>query len=343
MSDYFSSNLKKLALHYSQKQIAEDTGMSPASITNYISGVSEPSMYFLTQLKNAYNIDLDTFLFQDLSDIQIKTDLQESVKRFGGNYLIYYYDSSFYKGANNVYTKNALNYGIVSVFYDPDAVYENSLNCYALFLLERKEAEDIVKVLNQLKNPKQIKTYYANLNDKYEGSLSVNNSHIFIRLKNLSHEDEVFLILNNPPSRKTYIGGIATVNSISRGREHMPCIQYAIFTRYTLTITDGEIYNLLTLNTPDIGIDLETEQLIKLFKSLYIDPQNNLNLTDYQKKRIIEESLKNTLNELLENNVFRYAKISDMEDDKYYRIIKEEMLNEWKYIRLQKTIWPNYS
>ncbi len=137
------------------------------------------------------------------------------------------------------------------------------------------------------------------------------------------------MILNNPPSNKKYIGGMSTVNSISHGREHMPCIQYGIMSRYSLNITDGEIYNLLTLNTPEVSIDLDVEQLIKLFKTLYIESSDaSINLTDYQKKKIVEESVKNTLEELLETNVFKFAKVSDMEDDRYYRIIKEEMFNE---------------
>ncbi len=329
MQTYFSSNLKKLAQQYSQKQIAEDTLMSPASITNYINQTSEPSMYFLMQLKKVYNINIDDFLFKDLNPNSGKDVTERNHQRFGGNYLIYYYDSSPYKGSSNLYTKNAINYGIISITEDGKLLGQNNLAAYGQFLLNRKEAEETLALLNKFTTAKDIKAYYENLSDKYVGNISLTNSHIFLSLKNQEHEDEVFMILNSPPSGKTYIGGIATVNSISRGREHMPCIQYSILSRYVLKITDGELYNLLTLHVPDINIDLDVEQLIKLFKSLFLNnTDTTMNLTEYQKKRIVEESLKNTLAELMESNIFRFAKISEMEDDKYYRIIKEEMLNE---------------
>lgn len=327
MKNYFNSNLKKLAEKYSQKQIALDTGMSPASINNYINKGSEPSLFFLSQLKKSYDLNLDEFLFTDLVSLENKSGNAELAKRFGGNFLIYYYDTSFYKGSSNFYTKNAINYGIISVFSDPQA-RGASLTAYALFLLEKKEAEEVLKALNSMKNAREIKNYYQNLSDKYEGALSANYDHIFIRLKSPQHKDEAFIILNNPPSRKSYVGGVGTVNSISRGREHMPCVQYSILSRYALSVTEGELYNLLTLNNPEINVDLQVEQLIKLFHSLYVENQNNLSLTNYQKMRIIEESLKNTLSGLLETNIFRFAKISDMEDDQYYRLIKEEFINE---------------
>ncbi len=329
MENYFSSNLKKLAAKYSQKQIAEDTLMSPASITNYINQVSEPSMFFLTQLKKAYKITIDDFLFKELSFSGDSNLLSHDYSRFIGNYIVYYYDTSPYKGSSNVNTKNALNYGVISVFNSSDIALDNKLFAYGQFLLNRKEAEEVLKNLNKNMNERYIQKYYGTLADKYEGNVNVSSAHIFINLKNNDKQDECFMILNNPPSNKKYIGGIATVNSIARGREHMPCIQYSIISEYVLNITDGEIYNLLSLNVPEINIDLEVEQLIKLFKTLYLTSGETLiNLNEYQKKRVLEESFRKSLEELIDNNMFRFAKISDMEDDKYYRLIKEEMLNE---------------
>ena len=66
-ANYFSSNLRRLAEEYSQKKIAEDTKVSPASINNYINKDSEPSIYFLMALKKAYGINIDDFLFKPLS------------------------------------------------------------------------------------------------------------------------------------------------------------------------------------------------------------------------------------------------------------------------------------
>lgn len=327
MENYFSINLKKLAQQQTQKSIALKTGVSQSSITNYINNTSEPSLNFLMQLKEHYGINIDDFLLKNLT-FNNSSLLNTYNERFIGNYIIYYYDTSAYKGNSNVYTKNALNYGLVSICYDSSATDSNKLAAYGQFLLNRKTAEETLNTLNALSDKNAVKSYYNNLEDHYCGEINIQNNHLFISLANNNKQDACFMILNNPPSGKSYIGGIATVNSISRGREHMPCIQYSIISKYVLNITDGEVYNLLTLDTPEINIDLNIEQLIKLFKSLYINSnESNIMLNDYQKKRILEESVKDTLHELLETNVFKYAKISDMEDDKYYRIIKEQMLN----------------
>ena len=61
-----------------------------------------------------------------------------------------------------------------------------------------------------------------------------------------------------------------------------------------------------------------------LFKRLYSD--NNeiaLSLSENQKNAIIQNKLEYHFNEILQANMFRFAKISNKEDDKIYKLIKE--------------------
>ena len=48
---------------------------------------------------------------------------------------------------------------------------------------------------------------------------------------NSNKDDEVYFIFNNPPSVEKYIGGLGTINSVSRGREHNPCVQFIILSK----------------------------------------------------------------------------------------------------------------
>ena len=48
-------------------------------------------------------------------------------------------------------------------------------------------------------------------------------------------------------------------------------------------------------------------------------------LEEYQKVKIIENCVENLMRELIDANVFRYAKVSNSEDDDFYRLIKSEM------------------
>ena len=263
--NYFSKNLKRLAEMYSQKKIAEDTKVSPASINNYINKDSEPSIYFLMQLKNAYGINIDDFLFKPIAGAQKQELLPDGYERFVGNYMIYHYDTSAYKGRVFTYAKNTLSYGVVSIYEDNDELVVKSL-----FISNRREAEKMLNTINAFKDKQELIDFYKSQeNYKYEGNLVYSNTQLFMYLVNYDKNDRSLMIFNNPPSTKDYIGGIGTVNSVSRGREHMPCIQHILITRNILSIPDGEIYNLLALDEPDVNLDVETNELIKLFKNLY--------------------------------------------------------------------------
>ena len=63
----FQKNLKTLANKYTQKYIAECTGFSQASINNYLTKTSEPSIQFLVALKNAFGICVDDFFFGEVN------------------------------------------------------------------------------------------------------------------------------------------------------------------------------------------------------------------------------------------------------------------------------------
>lgn len=320
--NFFVHNLKALSMLYSQKKLAQDTGFSPASINNYLNKDSEPSVKFLLKLKNAYGINIDDFLTKEVNfDKQSnQVVIEDTFKRFVGDYVLYYYDTNVYKGRVS-YSTNILKYGILSVFSEGDG---QSLRAKACFFGSRREAEDSLRKLNSLKTENLKLDFYSKLLEVYDGKLELSNLQIFISLKSDRDKDQCLVILNNPPSNNKYIGGLGTVNSVSRGREQMPCIQFIILSRSALRMPDGEIYQMLALGTSEVSVHNESEQLINLFKTLYIENKDNPNqLNEYQKKRIIEDSLSNTLIDVIEANMFRFAKVSNMEDDSYFRLIRE--------------------
>lgn len=314
MDNFFQDNLKELASKTSQNELAKKTGFSTASISGYISGKSEPSLKFLLALKENFNIDIDSFITQKLSENITKTSSVVEDK-FLGNYIVYYYDSSIYKGKASNLSKNTLRYGVISVFK------QNSDIKVLASLMKSKENTILLKErLEDARTVEEIVDIYSG-EDAYTGSIESTTTQVFIYIKNTNNNDQGLIILNNPPSNKTYIGGLGTVNSVSRGREHMPCVQFMIVSRYVLQIPDGEIYNLLALGMAEVNVKNETEQLYKLFQNL---SENADSLTEYQRLKIFEDSLSSTLLDLIDANMFRFAKVSGMEDDNYYRIIRDE-------------------
>lgn len=318
--DNFLNNLKCLTEVFSQKDIAQKTGFSASSINNYLSGKSQPSAMFLLKLKEAYKIDIDQFMTAKIDKENfMKQNL--SYRKFFGNYIVYYYNSSAYKGKVGSYNYDILTFGVISIIDDKDISSPKGTLASGIFMLTRMEAEKYLKVLDSFNGDvEKIKSFYSSFSNSYFGNLEQNTTQLFISLKN--NNDQCLIILNNPPSSKKYRGGLGTVNSISRGREHVPCVQYILLSNVSFKVPDGEIYNILSLGVSDINIKNETKELIELIKNLYLSSKPT-GLSEYQQRKIVEDSIENIVQNAVDANLFRFAKVSNMEDDQYYRLIKD--------------------
>ena len=316
MINRFQENLKKLAKRYTQKYIAEKTNFSQSSINNYLSGSSEPSMQFLIALKEAFGISIDGFLFSNFEDYD-----NMPYDKFVGNYIVYYYNNNSYKGEVNVNVTNTLNYGVISILKERDL--DNHGIVYATFVQGRAEASKLLKEVNQVKTSTEIIDIISKSKYLYKGRVNISNQIISIELKDKDNGDFSYILLNNPPSKTEYIGGIGTVNSVSRGREHNPCVQYIIISRKIIEKPDGELYNCLKLDNYIVKLDFAIDDILSLFKRLYVEKNEiSIDLSDNQKRAIIQNKLDYHFYDLLEANTFRFAKVSNKEDDTVYRLIR---------------------
>ncbi len=323
----FNNNLKHLmdTHNINQKKLSTLTRLSTASVNNYVKNLTVPSVQFLMELKKVFKVSVDDMLFRDLrnekaSDVKAPVGVNAKLDKFEGTYLLYFYNSSEYKGKVSAYSKSTLKYGVMSIVRSG----KGNLKVFCNFIKYRDEAENLKEVLDSTEKSEK-EAVHSDHSQFYVGSIELGDGQIFIYIKSNELADQCIIILNNPPSNKTYVGGLGTSNSVSRGREHMPCIQFIILSRSILKIPDGEIYNLLSLGVTDVNVEIEAEQLISLFKNLYINDMNlKENLTEFQKKKIFENSLNSILIDLIDANMFRFAKVSNKEDDDYYRIIKGE-------------------
>lgn len=312
----FQKNLKILTGKYTQKYIADCTGFSQSSINNYLTKNSEPSIQFLIALKNAFGICLDDFLF---SDIDVSNEV--SYDRFIGNYIVYYYNNNSYKGEVHVNLSNTLNYGVISVLKEKSL--DKNVVVYATFVKSRSEATKILKEVNKTSSEK-IKNIYESTNNMYRGGISTTEQTIFIDLANNTNGDQSFIILNNPPTKNEYVGGVGTVNSVARGREHNPCVQFIIMSKKLIDKPDGEIYECLKFDDYTVNLEFAVKDVVDLFKRLYMDKNDiSTTLTEVQKNAIIQNKLEYHFNDTIQANMFRFAKISNKEDDKIFKLIKE--------------------
>ena len=313
----FQNNLKKLTSKYSQKYIAEKTGFSQSSINNYITKNSEPSIQFLVALKNAFGICVDDFLF---SEINTQEDI--SYDRFIGNYFVYYFNNGYYKGEVHANINNTLTYGVISILKEQSL--DNNVKVYGTFTKDKKEATKLLASINRIEDSAKILQEHKKYKNTYLGELFTNEQSLFIELSNKLNGDHTFMIFNNPPSIANYIGGVGTINTIARGREHNPCVQYIIMSKKLIDKPDGELYRCLQFNDYKVNLDYTIEDLVNLFKRLYVENNDiSLTLTENEKKIILQNKIEFHFNEIMQANSFRFAKISNKEDDLIYKLIKE--------------------
>lgn len=313
----FQKNLKVLAGEYTQKYIAEKTGFSQSSINNYLTKSSEPSIQFLIALKNAFGICIDDFLFSE-----IETDKEQDFDRFIGNYLVYYYNNNSYKGEVHTNIANTLNYGVISVVKERD-LHSNVL-VYGEFMKDKTDAIKILKKVNSVKTSEEIINIHKSSGNYYKGNLTTNRQSIYFDLHNKFNGDQCYMIFNNPPSNTKYVGGVGTVNTMARGREHNPCVQFIILSKNIIDRPDGEIYDFLKFDDINVNLDYAIKDLVDLFKRMFAENNEiSSTLTENQKIAILQNKIEYHFNEILEANVFRFAKISNKEDDVIYKLIKE--------------------
>ena len=313
----FQKNLKVLTDKYTQKYIADRTGFSQSSINNYLTKSSEPSIQFLIALKNAFGICLDDFLFSD-----IDTTTEVSYDRFIGNYIVYYYNNNSYKGEVHTNLTNTLNYGVISVIKEKDL--DKNVIVYGEFMKDKTEAIRILKKLNSATKAEELLAIHRSSQNYYKGNLTTTEQSIYFDLYNKFNGDQCSMIFNNPPSNSRYLGGVGTVNTMARGREHNPCVQFIIMSKKIIDKPDGEIYECLKFDDINVNLDYAIKELVGLFKRMFVE-KNEIasSLTENQKIAILQNKLEYHFNEILEANVFRFAKISNKEDDMVYKLIKE--------------------
>ena len=201
-----------------------------------------------------------------------------------------------------------------------------------LGIKDRETVTLVKKTLESIREPSRIIDHIGKYPDTaYYGNFELTQEHAYVSMTH-TNTDKALLILHRVDNNKeNYTGGIGTINSVSKGRERAPVIQFAGLSRYPLTISAEEIHECLLLNYPNFKAAAETEEMIRNFKALYVDSEEpNQNLTEHQKSIVVQSTLERYIKKSLERNMFRVAKISERDDDEWYHAIKAASIKEPK-------------
>jgi len=334
-----ATNLDRLleAQDVSAKELHNITGYSEAAISKYRTGKQLPPINFLCELKKLYGISIDDFLYKEISKSSISSvevsdgDEISLYRKFVGTYIIYYLNTSDYKGRDKSTPEESLLFGILNISEIKTSFDEPTFRCICIFGIKDRETATLQKKeIEQMNSYSEIEAYIeqnkeSNLSKKtYYGTFELTADHAFINLEH-AKKDRALIILHRVNSNKDeYIGGMGTVNSVSKGREPMPTAQYIAFSRYPISLSAEEIHHQLLLGHPTYKADEKAKELIALFKKTYMlpDPDDEIH-SELEKELTIKVNLERYVKESLRNNMFRYAKISERDDGTWYDLLKE--------------------
>lgn len=337
VASIIGSNLRKLIREngITQKHLAEQLGVAAATMTDYCNGKRVPQATFLVELRKHYGVDLNTFMTSDIStritsctpvEESLNDSLQNTCRKYCGLYYTYYLDTSKFKGRDTLTPAMSLLFGILYIYEDPSIFTGPRYNCAAVLgFTGLEEADALIQSLKEYSSSKEILSRIEKdcSNRAYYGSFEISQEHVFL---NMRHEctDRALAILHRVDNNKTdYSGGIATINSISKGRERMPVVQFFGISRHPITMSPEEIQHALLLNYPTITVEDEVEEMLRVLRMLYVsNDEVRLTFSPEQKKAVIRSTLERAVRKNLERNAFRYAKISEEDDDAWYHCIK---------------------
>lgn len=343
MCSVISSNLKKLIAQQNttQKELAQKLGVAPASMTDYCKGRRIPNIEFFMSLKKHYGISIDDFLTRSIGPSaealpsgRLRTDpaILTTCQKYCGMYFVYYFDTSKFKGRDTQPPRDSLLYGILYIYENPSTLDLPEYGCAAVLgISDRNQVILLKKSAERLQTPSEILAYIEKnySNTAYYGDFQLSQEHAFISMSHAA-TDKALLILHRVDNNKpNYTGGIGTINSVSKGRQRMPVVQFMGISRYPLSMSVEEIHHCLLLNYPVFKAERETDEMIQNFKTLYVnDGEPKEGFSELQKAIIVRSTLERYIRKSLERNMFRYGKISERDDDEWYHAIKTASIKE---------------
>ena len=319
--------------------MARKLGVAPASMTDYCKGRRLPNMEFFVALKEQFGISIDEFVTKDLTPSDTlappKTQvfdqqLLETYKKYCCSQFLYYFDTSKTKGRDIQAPRDSVLYGILYIYENPDSTEVPEFKCAAILGIDdRDEVSRLKSKLDKMKDPGKILEYISSNYESaaYYGDFTLSQRYGFVSISH-ANTDKALLIFHRVDNNKPeIIGGIGTINSVSKGREHVPVVQFIGMSKYPLSMSVEEIHYNLLLDYPSFEADQEmVDEMITNFKALYADPDGAIckGFSDYEKAIMVKSTLDKYVRTALTRNMFRYGKITGTtDDDQWYHAIKK--------------------
>ena len=318
------------------EDFAEELGISVELLSYFMEGKEIPPVQILLNIKKLYGISIDDFLTFELEfhntmktyNVSEQLAIVQKIRRFCGVYYIHYFDTTVYKYTNiSEKMRPRINSGLIQIYEEKTPLGNSKFRALALTGCTRSEC---AKFFADIESNENIHTLFdldvskIRCHHFYTGEIDGTSHNIFISLAS-EFRDKCLMIFQNPDSTKQYLGGIGTVNSVSRGHESMPCAQFVLMTRNTLTCDENEIAEMLYLSYRKLTFSDEENLLVTRLKKLMTstNSMNGVNLTDDETDILISHNIEKIVNNLIRHQYFKCATISIQDDYNWYKSMEK--------------------
>ena len=263
-----------------------------------------------------------------------------------------YFDTSAPLGNNRKPTPGALNYAVITICSGVNPVGAIVYHAYGLFHCTEMERTILYGHLNGLDlscdAAKVQEAYWKAAEHKdspeqdprikylYEGTFQLEGDMVELSLHQARGSDFVHIMMHNRAATssdgKTFSGGLATMMSVSRGEEHMPCLQAGLLSvpkknpakepdpnkRHAFPyLSKEEVAQMLYLAPPEVNFDNEAKECLKYMKLI-----SSLDTEDEDLQYTVEQYFKKKLIAVMRKNQLSYFKLSRSMDSEAYQQLK---------------------
>lgn len=288
-----------------------------------------------------HGLIIDDFVAGDPVDVILNKTRSSNKTKFirkdmVGSYMVYLFDQSKENFALNERASRRIRFGVISIVeevgFSVNFGAQSSFKAYSQFFKEKNDAVKFHKNISKIfktslkcekidipELDKSIKKEYDKVGvnpsdpdyntyrnkEYYEGKVDFQEQHVYIDLKSDYFGDHALFALYSPPKKKDsdYIGGIASLCSVSHGKDRMPCAQKALVSRYVLNKDDVEIGEYIRMNPTKVSIGSKMESIYSIFEefnkenlSKLIDKGDKLSILSGRFERIVQDYIEDGLN-----------------------------------------------
>lgn len=335
-------------------EVELDGMLNPAQLSVYGRKGREIPFRVMALVASAFNLTVEKMCGELLDEATPEGERRpalsqrsvEECNKYPGVYEMAYFDTGKPLGQNDSTTSDSLAKGLLTIYPGNAVNGVPTLRVAALVNCTDSEMEALKKALKTEQDKPGVSDFRScylrvasaqktddgempRMKCFYEGTVELTERMAEITMRQSRGNDIVHLLMHNRAATssggKTYRGGLATMMSVSRGSEHMPCIQSVILSKKGFDLkAKEELANWLYLCPPEINVKESVKAIVSYMKFLFSTSEIDTSYAGFSeadKTYCLESFAEKKLTDALRHNLLSYYKVSTAMDSDIYRAL----------------------